>query len=160
MVWLVDKQLLCEIVICVIYNDYCFDNVVLDLVDLFIIIGVLDWEMIILGDLLMDFGGVLVYWVQVDDDLVFQLFCCQFMYVLGMFICCEVVDYYGECIGWNVDCFDFYEVFGLFCLQVIVQQIYCCFVLGQISNLQFVGFGDVVKYLVQCCCWCIVVLVF
>ena len=63
----------------------------------------------------------------------------------------EVVDYYGERTGWSVDRFDFHEVFGLFRLQVIVQQIYRRFALGQTSNPQFAGFGDAAKYLALRC---------
>jgi aminoglycoside phosphotransferase (APT) family kinase protein len=63
----------------------------------------------------------------------------------------EVVDYYGERTGWSVEHFDFHEVFGLFRLQVIVQQIYRRFALGQTSNPQFAGFGDAARYLAQRC---------
>ncbi|MBW3659935.1 MAG: phosphotransferase family protein, partial [Actinobacteria bacterium] len=55
----------------VIHNDYRFDNVVLDPVDLSVV-GVLDWEMATLGDPLMDLGASLAYWVEADDDRVMQ----------------------------------------------------------------------------------------
>src|SRR5690606_41312059 len=49
-----------------IYNDYRFDNLVLD--DSLQVIGVLDWEMATVGDPLMELGAVLAYWTQADDD--------------------------------------------------------------------------------------------
>lgn len=48
------------------------DNVVLDSDNPLKVIGVLDWEMATLGDPLMDLGNSLAYWVQADDDPMFQ----------------------------------------------------------------------------------------
>ncbi|HTA64681.1 MAG TPA: phosphotransferase family protein [Xanthomonadaceae bacterium] len=145
--WLADKQPPRETAICVIHNDYRFDNVVLDPKHPLDIVGVLDWEMATLGDPLMDLGGSLAYWVQADDDAVFQSFRRQPTHVPGMLTRREVVDYYGERSGWSVDDFDFQEVFGLFRLMVIIQQIYRRFVLGQTSNPQFAGFGRAAAYM-------------
>jgi aminoglycoside phosphotransferase (APT) family kinase protein len=63
----------------------------------------------------------------------------------------ELVAYYGERTGWNVDNFEYYEVFGLFRVMVIIQQIYRRFVLGQTTNPQFAGFGQAVAYMGQRC---------
>jgi aminoglycoside phosphotransferase (APT) family kinase protein len=149
--WLAQKQPANETAICVIHNDYRFDNVVLDPANPLDIIGVLDWEMATLGDPLMDLGGSLAYWVQADDDAVFQSFRRQPTHVPGMLSRREVVDYYAERSGWRVDHFDFYEIFGLFRLMVIIQQIYRRFVLGQTSNPQFAGFGQAANYMGQRC---------
>lgn len=149
--WLAQKQPPGETAICVIHNDYRFDNVVLDPEHPLDIIGVLDWEMTTLGDPLMDLGSSLAYWVQADDDAVFQSFRRQPSHVPGMLARREVVDYYGERSGWSVDNFDFYEVFGLFRLMVIIQQIYRRFVLGQTTNPQFAGFGQAAGYMGQRC---------
>ncbi|HEV2608015.1 MAG TPA: phosphotransferase family protein [Xanthomonadaceae bacterium] len=149
--WLADKQPARETAICVIHNDYRFDNVVLDAGHPLDIVGVLDWEMSTLGDPLMDLGGSLAYWVQADDDVVFQSFRRQPSHVDGMLTRREVVDYYGERTGWSVDNFDFYEVFGLFRLMVIIQQIYRRFVLGQTTNPQFAGFGQAAAYMGSRC---------
>jgi aminoglycoside phosphotransferase (APT) family kinase protein len=63
----------------------------------------------------------------------------------------ELVAYYGERSGWSVANFDFYEVFGLFRLMVIIQQIYRRFVLGQTTNPRFADFGRAAAYLGQRC---------
>lgn len=149
--WLADQQPARDTATCVIHNDYRFDNVVLDPAHPLAITGVLDWEMATLGDPLMDLGGSLAYWVQADDDAVFQSFRRQPTHAPGMLTRREVVDYYGERSGWNVDRFDFYEVFGLFRLMVIIQQIHYRYALGQNTNPQFAGFGDAARYMGQRC---------
>jgi aminoglycoside phosphotransferase (APT) family kinase protein len=151
MAWLAEKQPAGETAICVIHNDYRLDNVVLDPAHPLGIIGVLDWEMTTLGDPMMDLGGSLAYWVQADDDPMFHSLRRQPSHVPGMLTRREVVAYYGERSGWSVNNFDFYEVFGLFRLMVIIQQIYRRFVLGQTTNPQFADFGQAAAYLGQRC---------
>ena len=143
--WLAEKQPACETAICVIHNDYRFDNVVLD--SAFDIIGVLEWEMTTLGDPMMDLGGSMAYWVQADDEPMFHTLRRQPSNVPGMLTRREVVAYYGERSGWSVDSFDFYEIFGLFRLMVILQQIYRRFVLAQTTNPRFANFGHAAAYL-------------
>ena len=145
--WLADKQPSRDNATCIIHNDYRFDNVVLDLEQPLHIIGVLDWEMATVGDPLMDLGGSLAYWVQADDDAVFQSFRRQPSNAAGMLTRREMIDYYRNRTGLGIDNFDFYEVFGLFRLMVIIQQIYRRFVLGQTTNPQFAGFGDAARYM-------------
>ena len=145
--WLAAKQPAHDNASCVIHNDYRFDNMVLDPEHPLDIIGVLDWEMATVGDPLMDLGGSLAYWVQADDDATFQSFRLQPTHVPGMLTRREVIDYYGQRSGLHVDNFDFYEVFGLFRLMVIIQQIYRRFALGQTSNPQFAGFGQAARYM-------------
>jgi aminoglycoside phosphotransferase (APT) family kinase protein len=136
---------------CVIHNDYRFDNVVLD-ADLEVR-GVLDWEMATLGDPLMDLGGALAYWVQADDDPVFAQFRRQPTHLPGMLTRAEVVEYYTDRTGLAVtpEQWRFYEVFGLFRLAVIAQQIYYRFFHGQTTNEAFAVFGPAVRYLEQRC---------
>ena len=149
--WLNEKQPAHDNATCVIHNDYRFDNVVLDPERPLHIIGVLDWEMATLGDPLMDLGGSLAYWVQADDDATFQSFRRQPSNAPGMLTRREVIDYYGHRTGRAVDNFDFYEVFGVFRLMVIIQQIYRRFALGQTTQPQFAGFGQAARYMGERC---------
>lgn len=151
MAWLAAHQPAHDNASCIIHNDYRFDNVVLDPEDPLRVIGVLDWEMATIGDPLMDLGGSLAYWVQADDDPVFQSFRRQPTHESGMLTRREVIAYYGQKSGLDVSAFGFYEVFGLFRLMVIIQQIYRRFALGQTSNPQFAGFGDAARYMGQRC---------
>ncbi|MDP2245758.1 phosphotransferase family protein [Pseudomonas sp.] len=151
MAWLEVNQPPKEVAICLIHNDFRLDNVVLDAEDLMQVTGVLDWEMATLGDPLMDLGNTLAYWVQSDDDAVLQMMRRQPTNAAGMMTRAEVIAYYGEKTGWRVDDFTFYEVYGLFRLAAIAQQIYYRFYHGQTQNPQFAMFGQMVNYLDQRC---------
>ena len=110
---------------CIIHNDWRLDNLVLAQDDPSTIIGVLDWEMATLGDPLMELGSMLAYWVQADDNFLFQAVRRQPTHLPGMLSRREVVDYYFARAGVQaVDNWAFYEVFGLFRLAGIAQQIY------------------------------------
>nr|WP_315476457.1 phosphotransferase family protein [uncultured Undibacterium sp.] len=151
MQWLQDKMPAQDLATCLIHNDFRFDNVVLNPADPTEVIGVLDWEMATLGDPLMDLGNTLAYWVQANDDAAFQSVRRQPTHLPGMLSRQEVIAYYGEKTGYRVDNFDFYAIFGLFRLAVIVQQIYYRFFHGQTTNPAFSGFGKLSNYLEQRC---------
>lgn len=148
--WLEAKKPDHEVAITFIHNDYRFDNVVLD-PDTLEVIGVLDWELATLGDPLMDLGSSLAYWIQADDDPVFQLMRRQPTNAPGMMTRDEVVAYYGAKTGWRVDNFDFYMVYGLFRLAGIAQQIWYRYYHGQTTNPAFAQFGNMVNYLEKRC---------
>jgi len=63
----------------------------------------------------------------------------------------EVVAYYAEKSGLKIDNFDFYEIYGLFRLAVIVQQIYYRFYHGQTKDKRFAAFGQAANYLEKRC---------
>jgi aminoglycoside phosphotransferase (APT) family kinase protein len=152
MSWLAERKP-ADVANCVIHNDFRFDNVVLDKHDPSRIIGVLDWEMATLGDPLMDLGGTLSYWVQPDDDDMFQLVRRQPSNLPGMFTRAEFVDYYCEQMGYSVspEQWKFYEVYGLFRFAVIAQQIYYRYYHGQTTNEMYAAFGQAVHYYEQRC---------
>lgn len=139
--------------VCLIHNDFRFDNLVLDPDDPLRIAGVLDWEMATVGDPLMDLSGALAYWIQADDDDTFQSFRRQPSNAPGMLTRAEVVDYYAEATGREMSPrrWTFYEVFGLFRLAVIAQQIWYRYYHGQTSNPAYAPFGPIVGYLEQRC---------
>jgi len=138
MAWLRDNQP-ADRGTCLIHNDFRFDNVVFDPDDPTRPIALLDWEMATLGDPLMDLGGALAYWVQADDGPLFRAFRRQPTHTPGMLTRREVVDYYRTRA--RIDLTDrqwaFYEVFGLFRLAVIVQQIYYRYHHRQTTNPAF-----------------------
>ena len=136
-----------------IHNDFRFDNLVLDRDDPMRIVGVLDWEMATVGDPLMDLGGVLSYWVQADDDEFFQMFRRQPTTEPGMWTRQQVVDHYCEQMGFEMtpERWRFYEIFGLFRLAVIAQQIWYRYYHQQTTNEQYAVFGPAVGYLETRC---------
>lgn len=151
MQWLHDKQPVREVAIRLIHNDFRFDNVVLDPADPMRVIGVLDWEMATLGDPMMDLGNSLAYWVQADDEAFMLGSRRQPTNAPGMLTRQEVIEYYGRQTGWSVANFDFYEVYGLFRLMGIVQQIYQRYQQGNARNPIFATFGPFANYLGQRC---------
>jgi aminoglycoside phosphotransferase (APT) family kinase protein len=138
---------------CLIHNDFRFDNIILAPGEPTRIVGILDWEMATVGDPLMDLGSGLAYWVEADDDPEFLALRRQPTHVPGMLTRDEVVaaylDHAGLALprgGWT-----FYEVFGLFRLAVIAQQIYYRFFHGQTTNPLFGALGGAVHYLDRRC---------
>ena len=111
---------------CVIHNDFRLDNIVFDPDerDPARVRAVLDWELATIGDPLMDLGSSLAYWVQADDGMAGRLFRRQPSHLPGMPTRAQIVARYGERTGRSTDAWAFYEVFGLFRLAVIAQQIY------------------------------------
>ncbi len=140
-----------EVDIRVIHGDYRFDNLVLDPADPMNIIGVLDWELATLGDPLMDLGNSMAYWVQADDDRYFKGFRRQPTHLPGMMTRAEVVEYYFRKTGFKTDNWAFYEVYGLFRLAVIAQQIYYRYAKKQTRNPNFQHFWLAVNYLLWRC---------
>ncbi len=148
MAWL-DEHQPADVAHCLIHNDFRFDNLVLSREDPTRPIGVLDWEMATVGDPLMDLGGTLAYWVRDDDDEFFRQFRRQPTNLPGMLSREEVVDYYCAARGIDMDPgrWRFYEVFGLFRLAVIAQQIYYRYYHRQTTNEAYAIFGPAARYL-------------
>ena len=136
---------------CLIHGDFRFDNVVLDERDPTRVVGVLDWEMSTIGCPLMDLGNSLAYWVQADDDWFGQKMRRQPTHLPGMLTRAEVVAYYAERSGRTVENWPFYEVYGLFRLAAILQQIYYRYHHGQTKNPAFRWFWAMVHYLHRRC---------
>ena len=135
-----------------IHNDYKFDNVIFD-TSLERITGVLDWEMATVGDPLMDLSSTIAYWVEAEDDELFQLFRRQPTNAPGMWTRAELIERYAAATGREVGAEQalFLEVFGLFRLAVIAQQIWYRYVHRQTTNESYAIMGQVVGYLEQRC---------
>lgn len=137
--------------ICITHNDFRFDNVVLAEDDVTNVLGVLDWELATLGDPLMDLGNTLAYWVEEGDDFMAQMTRRQPTHLKGMLTRKEVVQYYCEKMGIDAQDFTFYEVYGLFRLAGIVQQIYYRYHHKQTRNPAYKQFWLFVHYLLWRC---------
>ncbi|TCB74702.1 phosphotransferase family protein [Acinetobacter sp. ANC 3781] len=132
---------------CIIHNDWRFDNVILDPNNPTEVIGVLDWEMATLGDPLMDLGSALAYWVEDTDNMIFKSTRRQPTHLKGMFSRKQVVDYYLKKMDLQTENWAFYEVFGIFRLAVIAQQIYYRYYHQQTNNPAFKDFWIVIHAL-------------
>ena len=133
---------------CIIHGDWRIDNMVFDLGQKKLV-GVLDWELATVGDPLMDLGSALAYWVDKDDEPMFSSLRRQPSHLDGMPTRKEFIAKYLELSGRKCDDFTFYEVFGLFRLSVIIQQIWARYKAGQTTNPAFKGFGMGVNILIN-----------
>ncbi|MEO8587566.1 MAG: phosphotransferase family protein [Acidobacteriota bacterium] len=140
-----------DVAACVIHNDFRLDNFVLDPDDPARVVGVLDWEMATLGDPLMDLGNSLAYWVETGDDAVARATRRQPTHLPGMLTRREIALAYFEKSGLAPRDTTFYEVYGLFRLAAIAQQIYFRYHRGETRNPAFRRFWLMTHYLAWRC---------
>ena len=130
-----------------IHNDYKFDNVMLDPADLGRITAVLDWEMVTIGDPLMDLGTTLGYWMSPDasDELLNMPFNPRVL--MEKVTRQQLVEMYSKAVGRPIPDMLFYYVFGTFKIAVIAQQIYARYVKGFTQDQRFAQFDRFVEKL-------------
>lgn len=152
MAWLADRQPE-DRPHTLVHNDFRFDNIVLDPQDPTRPIGLLDWELATVGDPLLDLAGCLGYWVQADDAWYLQAFRRQPTQLPGMMTREQVVAHYCARTGRRVTNAEWawYQVFGLFRVAVIAQQVYHRYRAGGTTNRQFRFFGVAVVLLEARC---------
>ena len=148
MSWLVDNEP-DEVATCVIHGDWRLDNMVLDLSESPRVVGVLDWELATVGDPLMDLGSALAYWIDKNDEPEFAALRRQPSHLPGMPTRKEFIAKYLDQSNWPCSDFTFYEVFGLFRLTVIIQQIWSRYRAGETTNPAFARFGPAVHILIN-----------
>lgn len=130
-----------------IHNDYKFDNVMLDPTDLTKITAVLDWEMVTIGDPLMDLGTSLGYWMSRDagEEMLSMPFNPRVL--MENVHRDDLVQMYTVASGRDVSNILFYYVFGTFKIAVIAQQIYARYVNGFTKDVRFAHFDRFVAAL-------------
>jgi aminoglycoside phosphotransferase (APT) family kinase protein len=106
--------------------------------------GVFDWEMSAIGDPLVDVGILLCYWVHAvsEDDAMPGV-----TRRTGWFTREEILERYATRSGLDVSAIAVYEVFAVFKLAVVIQQIYARSVRGQTDDPRFARLGGSVAHL-------------
>ncbi|HEX6125454.1 MAG TPA: phosphotransferase family protein [Pyrinomonadaceae bacterium] len=129
-----------------VHNDYKFDNIMLDPADLSKITAVLDWEMVTVGDPLMDLGTTLGYWMSRDagNEMLSMPFNPRVL--MENISRTELTEMYAAS-GRDVGGILFYYVFGTFKIAVIAQQIYARYVKGFTRDARFAKFDSFVSAL-------------
>jgi aminoglycoside phosphotransferase (APT) family kinase protein len=111
-----------------VHGDYKLDNVMLDANDVTRLAGVFDWEMSALGDPLIDLAILLCYWVYVPDAVTASP---------GWFTRDQILSRYASRSGRDLGDISFYEIFAIFKLAVIIQQIFARYYRGQTDDPRF-----------------------
>ena len=131
-----------------VHGDYKLDNVMLDARDVGRVVGVFDWEMAAVGDPLVDLGIMLAYWVYtagtVAGDSVDAVTDRE-----GWFTREEILERYGSRTGLDLSRLAFYEVFAVFKIAVILQQIFFRYRRGQTDDPRFAALGPRVAWLAR-----------
>lgn len=130
-----------------IHNDYKFDNVMLAPSDLTRVTAVLDWEMVTIGDPLMDLGTTLGYWMdrEAGDEMLDMPFNPRVL--MENITRRDLVEMYAECTARETPDMLFYYVFGTFKIAVIAQQIYARYAKGFTSDKRFAQFDRFIEAL-------------
>jgi aminoglycoside phosphotransferase (APT) family kinase protein len=123
-----------------VHNDFKLDNIMLDSQNPDRVEAVLDWEMATVGDPLVDLGCTLCYWTQAGDPEMRGGSLSGITAEPGWYTRAELVHRYAEKAGRDVSGLGYYEVFGLFKLGVILQQIYFRYHRGQTHDQRFSDF--------------------
>ena len=130
-----------------VHNDYKFDNVMLDPENLTEIVAVLDWEMVTVGDPLMDLGTTLGYWMSKESGETMLSMPFNPRVLMENISRADLVEMYASKSGADVSNILFYYVFGTFKIAVIAQQIYARYVKGLTRDQRFARFDDFVRAL-------------
>jgi aminoglycoside phosphotransferase (APT) family kinase protein len=129
-----------------VHNDFKLDNLMLSLDDPGRIEAVLDWEMATVGDPLVDLGLILCYWSMPSDPGGTKV---SLTSQAGWFTRDELIGRYAAKTGRDLANLTYYEVFALFKLGVVLQQIYVRFHRGQTQDERFRHFDKRVHNLIQ-----------
>jgi aminoglycoside phosphotransferase (APT) family kinase protein len=132
-----------------VHNDYKLDNVMLRAGSVDEIEAVLDWEMTTVGDPLADLGLTLCYWAWLDVPELRAPAIPSITTQPGWYTRDQFVRRYAERTGRDLTSIGYHEVFGIFKLAVILQQIYYRFHRGQTRDARFKNFGERVKGLAR-----------
>lgn len=133
----------------IVHNDYKLDNLMLDPSDPGRITAVLDWEMTTVGDPLVDLGIVLCYWSDTEDPLMRQEAIWPVTAAPGWYSRRQLMERYASASGRDLSLLPYYEVFGLFKLAVVLQQIYYRYHVGQTRDQRFANFHHRVRGLAE-----------
>lgn len=131
-----------------VHGDYKLDNVMLDAGQPERLVAVFDWEMSAIGDPLVDLGILLCYWVHIAGesrgDAVSTVTTRP-----GWFGRDEILERYAAHTKRDLGNIAFYEVFAVFKLAVVIQQIYARYVRGQTDDPRFAPLGERVLMLAR-----------
>jgi aminoglycoside phosphotransferase (APT) family kinase protein len=101
------------------------------------------------GDPLVDLGCVLCYWPESGDPPVRREALSDITTRPGWFTRAQIIERYARRTGRDVSSLGYYEVFGIFKVAVVLQQIYFRYRRGQTRDERFRDFDERVRGLVD-----------
>ncbi len=131
----------------IVHGDYRLDNTMLAQDDPGRIIAVLDWEMSTLGDPLTDLALLLVYWGTEAGPAIASG--AGIATVPGFLSRDEIVERYAQQSGRSVEHLDFYLVFAMYKLAIILEGINARFLMGKTLGEGFGAMGEMVAQLID-----------
>ena len=131
-----------------LHGDFKLDNVMLDALDVGRLVAVFDLEMSTVGDPLVDLGILLAYWIHtVPASQVDAL--TSVTHRPGWFTRAEMLERYAARTGSDLTKIEFYEVFAVFKLAVVLQQIFYRYHRGQTDDARFATLDKRVTWLAR-----------
>ncbi|MDX6692912.1 MAG: hypothetical protein QOF02_515 [Blastocatellia bacterium] len=132
-----------------VHGDFKLDNVMLDAQDVGRIVGVFDWEMSAVGDPLVDLGIFLCYWTHTATDAATRDTVASVTRAEGYYTRAEILERYGARTKIDLTNITFYEVFAVFKLAVVLQQIFYRYHRGQTDDPRFAALDTRVEWLAR-----------
>ena len=132
-----------------LHNDFKLDNLLLDPDDPAVPTALLDWDMCTRGDPLLDLGYLLNYWANPGDPPPWIAAAAMPTWRPGFPSRAEAISRYAARTGRDVSGIVWYQVFTVFKLAVIIQQIYIRYLRGQTTDPRFAPFGGRVAALLD-----------
>ena len=132
-----------------LHNDYKLDNMIVGAEDPACAVAVLDWDMCTRGDPLMDLGYLLTFWGEAGDPPSWIEGASMPSWHEGFPKRAEAVERYARATGFDLGAVNWYHVFGVFKIAVVLQQIYIRFLRGQTQDARFAVLGTRVSALLD-----------
>ncbi len=132
-----------------VHGDFKLDNVMLDALDVGRVVGVFDWEMSAVGDPLVDLGIMLGYFVHTSIPSQRYSAATSVTHREGWYTRAEILERYGARTRFDLTNIAFYEVFAVFKLAVVLQQIFYRYTRGQTDDPRFAALDGRVAWLAR-----------
>ena len=132
-----------------VHGDFKLDNAMFDSRDFGKLVAVFDWEMSSVGDPLVDLGILLCYWVHTATNTSPRDSVAAVTHLPGWFTRSELLDRYAQQTKADLSNLNFYEIFAVFKLAVVLQQIFYRYQRGQTDDPRFAGLDRRVEWLAR-----------